>query len=113
LCNEHTQFECNREYHHLLPISALLKHLKKPESSAPSSPLLTTSTAITHAVLSPAQTLSSVLLTLINTGSEQHVQVELPDVADLSDNNSDEGGMDNERADYESNFMKPRVLIYR
>ena len=46
------------------------------------------------------QTLSSVSPTLINTGTEQHVK--LPNVADLSNNNSGKGGMDNNRADYES-----------
>ena len=96
LTDFNTQFECNRERRRLLPISALLEHLKKPESSATSLPLPTTpSTAIPHAVPSAApshtmRTSSSVSPTLINAVSEQ--DVELPDVADSSDSNSDEGG---------------------
>jgi hypothetical protein len=96
LTDFNTQFERNRERRRLLPISALLKHLEKPESSAPSSPLPTTpSTAIPHAVPSPApsrttQTSSPISPTLIATVSEQHV--ELPNVSDSSDSNSDQGG---------------------
>jgi hypothetical protein len=45
------QFECNHKHCCLLPISALLGHLEKPESSALSLPLPTTpSTAIPHAI---------------------------------------------------------------
>ena len=55
LTDFNTQFERNRERRRLLPISALLEHLKKPESSATSLPLPTTpSTAIPHAVPSAA-----------------------------------------------------------